>query len=297
MGLSELPPELKSTRIFLRQVFAAHFQITDLLTVSHVSQLWRSTVLEDKCWTQWFGMIAHPETEESAHDFMSRFKILHSPCTYDRYPLPFCTMLVTRLVVKHQSNSVTQRICSDCLKPENENHIVMCLTPALTIYDFSEKDVKDVVVLRWEEIDPERKTRKELSALDKHDGEEKLATHLEQKKARLRKAYENRLAEYNAATTKCRRLKKSGDAPGAAAVTLKNDNKVPKTRPRMPAILKAPFTPAFYQSISILPTNFLVESNEDVGAQRLVTLSIAGEFLTLENLAEIKWYTRHLPKL
>ncbi|KAJ7114888.1 hypothetical protein C8R44DRAFT_225417 [Mycena epipterygia] len=306
MELSELPPELMletctrisrvkpssgvhTTASLISTPLDNHFPITDLLTVSHISQFWRSTVLEDKRWTQWFGMIVNPETEESAHDFMSRFKLLDTIPA--RMIVTLCLSARCALCEKDTTflfMPLIKRICNDCLKPESGDHIVMCLTAALTMHDLSEKDVKDLVVLHWEETDPERKKRKDLInraklvsaamvknvAIDKYGGEDKLATHLEHKKARLWKAYEKRLAEYNAAITERRRLKNIGDAPGSAAVTLKNDKKVPKTRPRMPAILKAPFTPAFYQTISILPTNFLVVENGGVCAQRLVTCTL-----------------------
>lgn len=86
-----------------------------------------------------------------------------------------------------------------------------------------------------------------------------MATHLQYKKDRLRKAYEKRLAAYNAAIAERARLKARGDTAGAAAVTLKNNKKPQKTRPKQPAILKdAPFMPPFYRYISILPTNFLI---------------------------------------
>ncbi|KAJ7655837.1 hypothetical protein DFH06DRAFT_1201002 [Mycena polygramma] len=100
-------------------------------------------------------------------------------------------------------------------------------------------------------------------AIRKYGSEGALATHLKSKKDRVRMAYDQRIAAYDVAKAEQGRLEKSGNV-----VNPKNSEKLPKTRPKLPAILKdAPFTPQFYRYVSILPTNFLVA---DAGTGRLV---------------------------
>ncbi|KAJ7473939.1 hypothetical protein FB451DRAFT_1367008 [Mycena latifolia] len=286
MGLSELPPELKL------EIYN-YLPHTDLLAVSHLSQSWRSLVLGDSRWNQWLEMIVNPETEESARTILARFKVLDTIPARTIVSLcfsPKCSLCPTETPFLFLP--LLKRICSKCFHPEK--HAVMALSVALTTYDLSEKDIKDVVVLHWEETDPARKktsvmTRAKLVsvlavkniAIAKHGGEENLATHLKYKTDRMRKAYEKRLAEYTAATTERMQLTARGDAAGAAAVTLKNSKKVPKTRPKMPAILKEPFIPEFYRWICVLATNFLISGPDGLGAQRLVQCKICNAMTNL----------------
>ncbi|KAF7334444.1 hypothetical protein MVEN_02273900 [Mycena venus] len=263
--LNSLPPELQL------EIYS-HIPHTDILHLSHVSKLWRSIVLQDSRWNKWFEMIVNPEDGERASDIMARFKVLDMIPKRTIVTLCFdtkctlCGKTTTWLFLP-----LLQRICPDCL--DEDTHAVMSLSSALAVYDLSEKDVCDVVVLYWEETDQELKKKNILNraklvsrlavkhvAIVKHGGEDALATHLQYKKDRLQKAYDKRLAEYNAATTERARLKARGDETGAAAVTLRGRQKAPqKTRPKLPAILKEePYIPKFYQAISVMPTNFLV---------------------------------------
>ncbi|KAJ7488502.1 hypothetical protein B0H11DRAFT_2406555 [Mycena galericulata] len=247
-------------------------------------------VLEDKRWIKWFEsltspgthrfqMLVDPHTGETVRDIMARLQLL------DQIPL--------RLPVSSSPQ---------------ETHAVMALSAALTTYDVSEKDCSEVVVLHWEETDPERKklmgviTRAKLvselavktmyafgfncfnmhqrsltrkyfySAIQKQGGAEKLAAHLQYKKERVRKAYDKCLAEYEAASKEKMMRKARGDKAGADAVTLKNAKKVQKTRPKIPAILKEPFKLLlyFYQTVGIMQTNFLVFDNGRAVAETLV---------------------------
>ncbi|KAJ6589248.1 hypothetical protein B0H19DRAFT_1103386 [Mycena capillaripes] len=263
--LTSLPPELKL------EIYS-YLEHNELLPLSHVSKLWRSLVLQDSRWNKWFEMIASPKNGESFREIMERFKVLDviprrtivnlcfdTECSVCGENTPFLFLPLLR------------RLCDDCL--QDEAYEVMCLSVALTMYDLSEKDVRDVVVLHWEEeTDPEKKKSSFISrvkvvstaavknvAIEKYGGEDALATRLKDKKARVRKAYEKRLSAYNTAIAEREQLKRRGDAAGAAAVTLKNSGKAPqKTRPKLPSILKnAPFTPPFYRYIGFLQTNFL----------------------------------------
>jgi hypothetical protein len=102
-----------------------------------------------------------------------------------------------------------------------------------------------------------------------------LENHLQTRKARSRQAYEARIAEYNAATKVRDSLKATGDLVGAAAVTLKNKKQIPKTRPKMPAILKPSHTPLLYTDLSIMFTNFLaVEDATTVVAYALLRCEV-----------------------
>lgn len=113
------------------------------------------------------------------------------------------------------------------------------------------------------------------SAIAKFGGEDHLENHLQTRKARSRQAYEARIAEYNAATEVRDNLKATGDLVGAAAVTLKNKKQIPKTRPKMPAILKPSHTPLLYTDLSIMSTNFLaVEDATTVVAYALLRCEV-----------------------
>ncbi|KAJ7658422.1 hypothetical protein B0H17DRAFT_1337732 [Mycena rosella] len=101
-------------------------------------------------------MIVNPETKETARDIMAQFKVL------DVIPARAIVTLCFTAKCSLCTNNTTflflpllKRICNDCLNPET--HAVVSLSAALTTYDLSEKDAKDVVVLHWEKTDPERK--------------------------------------------------------------------------------------------------------------------------------------------
>ncbi|KAJ7768144.1 hypothetical protein DFH07DRAFT_769356 [Mycena maculata] len=225
----------------------------------HISTFWRSIVLEDKRWLTWFEMLVDPETEESIRDILSRLQALDfipircivTLCFYTRCSI--CSKNTTWIFLPE-----LKRICVDCLQPEN--HDVMSYSAALTTYDVSEKDTADIVVLHWEERDVGWKkkmgvnTRAKLRNREARRGRETGDSSLIYKKARLRKAYEKRLSEYEAATAERRKLKAGGDAEGADTVA--------KTHPKLSAILReinsAEPLFAFYQSTCVLPTNFLV---------------------------------------
>ncbi|KAJ7488603.1 hypothetical protein B0H11DRAFT_2013058, partial [Mycena galericulata] len=222
--LNSLPPELKIT-------IYEYFGHKELLVISHISKCWRDIVLEDKRWIEWFEMLLDPHTGETIRNIMARFQLLDqiplrhivTLCFYPKCSL--CSFSTDYLFLP-----LLKRICHECL--HKETHAVMALSAALTTYDVSEKDVSDVVVLcvflllrivymqtllqssHWEETDPERKkqmgvmTRAKLVselavktiAIQKHGGAENLATNLQYKKERVRKAYDKRLAEYEAAS-------------------------------------------------------------------------------------------------
>ncbi|KAJ7696996.1 hypothetical protein B0H17DRAFT_1266727 [Mycena rosella] len=274
-----MPPEL--------QLETYH---TDLLSLSHVSKFWRSFVLQDRRWATWFKMIVNPVTNTSPREFLARFKVL------DAIPARAIVTLCFSTKCAHCSKDtpniflpLLKRICDDCLHPKT--HAVVSLTAALTGYDLSDKDVQGVVVLHWEETDAEKRknpimaraklvtgsslplthrTKTPRSAIEKHGGEDNLTAHLTAKKARALESYEKRLAEYNLADTERKRLKATGDLAGAAAVTWKDNKQLPKTRPRIPPLLKTPLAPAFYQDICILHTNFLALEDDHLIAHSLV---------------------------
>ncbi|KAJ7747827.1 hypothetical protein B0H16DRAFT_1554735, partial [Mycena metata] len=295
--LESIPPELKL------EIYS-HFDYNDLLPLSHVSTFWRNLVLQDKRWNEWFEMIVNPATGKSARETMASFKLLDvipkrtivNLCSPTKLKCALCSMNTSFLFLP-----LLKRICVDCLeKKEDETLAVVCLSSALTRYDVSEKDVREVVVLHWEETDPERKKTmgiwraklvsahhvKEV-AIEKYEGEDKLATHLQYKKERVRKAYDKRLAEFNTAAAERTRLKKRGDKDGAAAVTLKNGKKaLQKTRPKLPAILKeVPFAPEFYRWMSVMITNFLVP---DATTGRLAPQKLV-ECKMCNVMANVRW--------
>ncbi|KAJ6541023.1 hypothetical protein DFH09DRAFT_1368380 [Mycena vulgaris] len=271
-----MPPELKLETYY-------HLDHTDLLSLSHVSKFWRSLVLEDRRWAAWFELIVNPVSGESIRDSLTRLQVLDAISL--RAIVTLCFSTKCTLCSKDTPDiflPLLKRICRDCL--DSEEHVVVSLSAALTTYDLSEKEVPDVVVLRWEEPDPEKKRQNPIMArvklvsasavkqiaIDKHGGQDNLTAHLQEKKARLRKAYEKRLIEYNAANSARAKLKASGDLTGAAAVTWKNNKRLPKTRPAMPLMLKNPIPPAFYQETCILPTNFLALEDGCLAAQKLL---------------------------
>ncbi|KAJ7768123.1 hypothetical protein DFH07DRAFT_306820 [Mycena maculata] len=140
-------------------------------------------------------MLVNPESKGSIRDDLARFQALDkipircivTLCFYTRCSI--CSKNTTWLFLPE-----LKRICGDCLDPET--NAAMSYSAALTTYDVSEKDTADVVVLYWEDKDPEWKkkmgvnTRAKLVsksvvksiAIEKHGGEEKLATHLQYKK-------------------------------------------------------------------------------------------------------------------
>ncbi|KAJ7493701.1 hypothetical protein FB451DRAFT_1551099 [Mycena latifolia] len=287
MALSRLdymPPELKMVTYY-------HFDHRDLLSVSHVSKFWRSLALRDKRWATWFELIVDPESEsnKSAREYLESLKVLD--IIPARTIVTLCFSTKCALCSKDTTYiflPLLKRICHDCLR--SEDHAVIALSAALATYDLSEKDIKGLVILHWEETKPDQSkksgfmTRVKLVsasavksvAIKKYGGEEKLATRLQSKKARLLKAYEKRLAEYNVANAERTKLKAAGDVEGAAAVTWKNNKKVPKTRPKMPIILKD--SPSclgqFYEAVSILPTNFLTLEAGYMVARKLLKCKI-----------------------
>ncbi|KAJ7087117.1 hypothetical protein C8R44DRAFT_893279 [Mycena epipterygia] len=90
------------------------------------------------------------------------------------------------------------------------------------------------------------------------------------KKARVLAAYETRLAEYETANSERKRLNAAGDLAGVAIVSLKNNKKIPKTRPRKPPILTEPYTPKSYQEVCTMPTNCLIAEDGYILATELV---------------------------
>ncbi|KAJ7164527.1 hypothetical protein C8R46DRAFT_1099796, partial [Mycena filopes] len=278
-----MPPELKLETY-------SYFDYNDLLPLSHVSSFWRHLVLQDKRWNEWFELIVNPETGESIRDIMTRFKILDKIPIRTIVTLCFGTNVKCSMCTKNTSFlflPLLRRICGDCLDSESKKDTVavMCLSTALTTYDVSEKDLRDLIVLHWEETDPERRKKTYIAqaklvsaqlvkniAIEKHGGEDKLETHLQYKKERVQKAYDKRLKEYETAAAERKRLRKLGDKDGAAAV--KNGKKaLQKTRPKIPAVLKvAPFTPPFYHWISTMATTFVAPDavTGDLVSQKLV---------------------------
>ncbi|KAJ7493756.1 hypothetical protein FB451DRAFT_1551119, partial [Mycena latifolia] len=189
--LSSMPPELKLVTYY-------YLDHRDLLAVSHVSRFWRAVVLADKRWEAWFEMIINPVDKTSVRDSITRFKV--SDVISPRAIVTLCFSTKCSLCSKDTTDvflPLLKRICEDCLHPET--HAIISLTAALAIYDLSEKDVRDVVALCWEETDPEKKKKNPIKArvklvsalavkriaIEKYGGEGKLAAHLEQKKSRF----------------------------------------------------------------------------------------------------------------
>ncbi|KAF8205372.1 hypothetical protein K438DRAFT_536356 [Mycena galopus ATCC 62051] len=150
--LSSLPPELKLEIYF----YVCHI---DLLPLSHVSKYWRSIVLHDGRWNKWFEMIINTQDGKCLGEIMERFKILdvipkrtivtlcfNTKCSQCRRNTPFLFL------------PLLQRVCDRCLYSD-QTYNVIGLSSALVIYDLSERDVREMVVLHWEKTDPEKNTK------------------------------------------------------------------------------------------------------------------------------------------
>ncbi|KAJ7087145.1 hypothetical protein C8R44DRAFT_991415 [Mycena epipterygia] len=267
--LDSMPPELKLLTYY-------ELDHMDLLALSHVSKFWRVVTLQDRRWKIWFELLVNPESGGKLRDFLTRFKPLDAFSA--RTIVTLCFSTNCSLCSKETPNiflPLLKRICDDCLHPET--HAVMSLSAALIAYDLSQKDIGDVIVIE-DRYATHPKLVSALAvkniAIQKYGGEDKLGVHLKRKKARLLEAYETRLAEYEIANSERKRLIASGNVAGAAAVTLKNNKKIPKTRPRMPPILKEAFTPLHYQTLTIMPTNYLTVETGCILAQGLLKCTL-----------------------
>ncbi|KAF7356148.1 hypothetical protein MVEN_00945500 [Mycena venus] len=266
--LTVLPPELKLVTYY-------HIELTDLLTLSHVSRLWRALVLGDRRWNAWFDMIIDPVSGHKARDFMLGLHVLNT--ISKRTVVNLCFSTECSICSKDTPNiflPLLKRICDDCLDPEE--HAVMALSAALTTFDLNEKEVKDIVILQSpKQVKLVSTLAVKNVAIEKFGSEAELETHFQTRKARSQQAYEARVAEYDAATNERNRLIANGDLAGADAVTLKNKKKIPKTRPMIPPILKPSYTPPSYQALAVMPTNFLViKADNTIVAHALVRCEI-----------------------
>ncbi|KAJ6541005.1 hypothetical protein DFH09DRAFT_1322866 [Mycena vulgaris] len=205
--LNFMPPELKIVTYY-------HIDHRDLLALSHVSKFWRSFALADRRWAAWFELIVDPESGRSARDSLIRLQVLDLIPARRVAIVTLCFSKKCTICLKDTTDIVLpllKRICAKCLHPEN--HAIMALSTVLTTYDLSEKEVQDVLVLNWQAADSEQNKGKGFLsrvklvsvsavkeiAIEKHGGEDNLASHLQKKKARFLKTYEQSLAEYNVA--------------------------------------------------------------------------------------------------
>ncbi|KAJ6566554.1 hypothetical protein B0H19DRAFT_1138154 [Mycena capillaripes] len=249
--LASMPPELKLVTYY-------HFELEDLLAVSHVSTFWRALVLGDRRWNSWFEMIFDPESGQTAGQIMSSLQVQGVIPKRTIVNLCFDTKCICSKYTAQIFLPLLKRICDECLDPED--HAIMSLSAALTTFDLNEKDIanmialrspfknvklvstmaiKDVYVAGFPSISKSpHRTADPFSAIEKYGGEQKLTAHLQTCIAHCRTAYEARIAEYNAATNKRNRFTENGDLESVEAVTLKNNKKIPKMRPKMLAILR-----------------------------------------------------------
>ncbi|KAJ7070654.1 hypothetical protein C8F01DRAFT_1107223 [Mycena amicta] len=146
LQLNDLAPELKL------EIYS-NIPHTSLLPLSHVSKFWRSIVLKDSRWDKWFEMIVNSDTGERIREVMARFKVLDIIPKRTIVTLCFTTKCS---VCKKDTPSLflplLRRICYRCLNRDGrwEMHSVISLSSALEVYDLREEDVRDVVVLHWE---------------------------------------------------------------------------------------------------------------------------------------------------
>ncbi|KAJ6532904.1 hypothetical protein DFH09DRAFT_131479 [Mycena vulgaris] len=197
--IASMPTELKLLTY-------AELHPHDLLSISHVSKFWGSIVLEDKRWNEWFALLS--TDTETAAAFLSRHKILD--LIPRRAIVTLCFYTKCSGCASHTTDislPLLQRVCLNCRR--DEKWATISLSSALTTYDLNEKELGDLLILHWEEVDPavkkklgmfyKAKLMSELavteSAIQKHGGEANLATHLEGKKATIRAAYEERIAD------------------------------------------------------------------------------------------------------
>ncbi|KAJ7136494.1 hypothetical protein C8R43DRAFT_612455 [Mycena crocata] len=270
--LAFMPPELKLETYH-------HLEFDDLFALSHVSQFWRSLVLADRRWTAWFDMLRDSGTCRNVETALSGFKMLGTISKRDFVNLCFsskcsaCSKYTPTIFLP-----LLKRLCNECLHLEKP--AVLSLTSAIARYDLNENDITTagIVVLYIGSLRVRlvSESAVEKIAIEKHGGAANLATHLQTKRARLLANYQARVGEYDTVHTERARLKAAGDLAGAAAVTLKNNKPLPKTRPQMPAILKTSPTPPFYKFRCTLSTNYLAVDTETgcVGPHSLVKCTI-----------------------
>ncbi|KAJ7129959.1 hypothetical protein C8R46DRAFT_677256 [Mycena filopes] len=275
---THVPPELK---LLIYSECHPH----DLLSISHVSQFWRYLVLNDKRWNEWFALISN-ESEGTAEAFFSGYKILDSIpkrtivtlCFYNK--CVECSAYTTDIFLP-----LLKRVCAKCRR--DQRYAVISLSSALMTYDLKEKDLSDVLILHWEETDPE--VKKDLGvlyrarlmsepivkeiAIRKHGSEANLATQIDRKKAAARIAYEKRAA-YDAAKR---------DANTNFASTGKAKPK--SRRPAVPALLKNSVTPPFFQNFALFQFGYLSVDSGDLSL-RLQQQEHCQICVIMENLRE-----------
>ncbi|KAJ7916873.1 hypothetical protein B0H13DRAFT_2658116 [Mycena leptocephala] len=298
----------------------SEFHPHDLLSISHVSKFWRSLVLEDRRWNEWFDLIS-TESEGTAEAFLSRYKVLTSIpkraivtlCLYNK--CSGCSEYTTDIFLP-----LLKRVCVKCRR--DKKYAVISVSSALATYDLKEADLGDVLVLsvishslkvkvahkcvpplcsHWEETNPQTNKRmglfskaklmsesvvKEI-AIQKHGSEANLAVRLEHKRTAARTAYDKRVAEYTAAIQERARLTADGNLTAAAAVGIGKTNKrIPKSRPALPPILKASGTPPFYQNFVLFQFGFLAVGGGRLSLRNLVRCRLC---ILMENLREADW--------
>ncbi|KAJ7649564.1 hypothetical protein DFH06DRAFT_1208512 [Mycena polygramma] len=281
--LAYIPPELK---LLTYSEFHPH----DLLSISHVSQFWRSLVLGDKRWTEWFNLLS-TESEETAEAFLSRLKVLD--LVSKRAIVTLCFYNKCSGCAEHTTDiflPLLKRVCVKCRR--GEEYAVIAFSSALATYALKESDLGDVLILHWEATERgmgilskakllSQTAVKEI-AIQKYGGEANLTTHLEAKRAAARTAYDKRIAEYTAAIEERERLFAAGNIAAAEAVGIGEKNKrIPKSRPALPPILKSSETSPFYQQFVLFQSGFLSFEAGDVSLRKLVHCRLC---IMMENL-------------
>ncbi|KAJ7221000.1 hypothetical protein C8J57DRAFT_1482533 [Mycena rebaudengoi] len=221
-----MPPELKIMTYY-------EFDPLDLLSVSHVSS--SGGLLRLKINDGMLGLtkFAHQKGETAEH-LLARYKLAGS--ISKRTVFAFAPTL---------SEAVgTASSCRKCLDlPE---HAVISFSSALATYDLKERDIGDALVV----------------AIKKYGGEANMTTHLEQRKPPSESHTKSGLLEYKTAHEKRVQLQTSGNVVGAAMVGMgKNNKKMTKAPPVMPAILKNSSTPSFLRRFALFSTNYLSVEN------------------------------------
>ncbi|KAJ7150873.1 hypothetical protein C8R43DRAFT_1127798 [Mycena crocata] len=240
---------LSSIPLELQYLASKELDPFDLLTLSHVSQYWRAFVMDDKRWSEWFGLIV--SADESLEECLARLNVsdvlpkrnLVYRCLCDSCTV--CGEYAAQLYIPHM-----KRVCDKCLR--GDEFIVLPLSSALAKYDLRERDASGVLTLEY--VNPNRNSKRpaklvsesmvKKAAIHRYGSADLLSAHLAWKTKSARNTYSTRSEDYRAAVRTREALEEAGDTAAASAVVLARTGRaIPKAFPAYPGILMQPARP------------------------------------------------------
>ncbi|KAJ7512369.1 hypothetical protein B0H11DRAFT_2268431 [Mycena galericulata] len=239
MALSRLASILANSSLWPKEL-----DPYDLLALSHVSTYWRTFVLSDKRWAEWFAIIVN-YSDESFEQCLTALNILDS---FSKRALVYrclaeaCTVCggyAQQLFIPHM-----KRVCDTCLP--GEEFSVISFSAALAKYDLRDRELRELLILEW--LDPNRTSKRPVKvisealakkiAIRKYSTEALLTAHLEWKKTSARSQYTARSEDYRTAVSMRSALQEKGNIAEAEAVVLASTGrKIPAQFPPYPPIL------------------------------------------------------------